>query len=137
MRATQKRRLFSGKHRGGGNRLFTSLALLAALGAPANASVLLQGYKALPSTLTQPDWNAFQTAAQSLLNEVPAAPGQSQSWQGPSGASGKLTIKSVYEKHDMPCREVSTLFSAKTGTGGHHYLLNLCRNPAGDWKLAD
>ena len=131
-------RVFSGKHSIRGRRLFTSLALLAALGAPANASVFLHSYlKSFPTGLTQPDWNAFQTAAQTLLSHIPAAPGQNQTWQGPSGASGKLTIKRVYETNDMPCREVDALFNAKAGTGGHTYLLNLCRDPAGDWKLAN
>ncbi len=135
-------RTISTKHGGTGRKLLSTLALLtglAAMAVPANAAVFLRGYlSGVPSSaMTSADWDAFQGAAQSLLSQIPSAPGQSQDWQGPSGAHGTLTIKRVFEKHDLPCREVNALFDAKEGSGGHNYLLTVCRNQAGDWKLVN
>lgn len=116
------------------------LALLAGLAgftAPAKAAVFLRGYMSgLPaSSMTSGDWDAFQAAAQTLLSQIPATPGQSQDWTGPSGAKGSLTIKSIFLKKDMPCRKVQAHFAAKTGTGGHDYTLDVCRIDSGDWKI--
>ncbi len=142
MRAGQTKRIFSTKHGRTGRKLLSAVALLSGLATmsiPANAAVFLRGYlTGVPSSsLTKADWDAFQNAAQNLLGQIPATPGQSQDWQGPSGAHGTLTIKRVFEKHDMPCREVNALFDAKKGPGGRNYMLTICRNNAGDWKLVN
>ncbi|MDD2706022.1 MAG: hypothetical protein PHU07_11930 [Acidocella sp.] len=126
-------------------RGFKLLYLLTLLGGlivwttPANAAVFLRGYlSGIPeSWLTADDWSALQASAQTLLSQVPAASGQSQDWQGPSGVHGKLTIQRVFAKADMPCRVVDTYFVNKTGNQSRNYVITVCRIPAGDWKLAD
>ncbi len=134
-------RRFSLKHGGTGRKMLSTLALLAGLAAlsaqAANAAVFLRGYMSgVPSSaMTSGDWDAFQSAAQSLLNQMPSTIGQSQDWQGPSGAHGKLTIDKIYERKDLPCRTVSALFNGKSGNGGRSYTLNVCRDAQGDWKL--
>lgn len=137
------------RHSGTSRKLFSTLALLAGLAAlgaapAANAAALLRGYMAgVPSSsLSKGDWDAFQGAAQMLLSQIPSTPGQSQNWTGPSGASGTLTIKDIFERHDMPCRKVNALFNSKTGSsktssGGSNYLLTVCRDSNGNWKIVN
>lgn len=119
--------------------LFCALALLAALSAPADASGILLGYMSgIPrSTLTNEDWSAFRSSAQKLLDEAPAKPGESRNWQGPSGASGTLAIQRVFEKSGMPCRDVNASFNARNASdSGRSYVLTVCRDTAGNWKIA-
>ncbi|MGE4482652.1 hypothetical protein [Acidocella sp.] len=139
MREARTRRIFSTKQRLHGRALACGVALLAALSAPASAAVLLRGYlSGVPSSsLTKQDWTAFQDAAGTLLNKTPSTVGDTQDWEGPSGAHGTLTIKKIFEQHDMPCRDVSTQFMAKNATNGLGYMLTVCRNSQGDWKLVN
>ena len=136
-------RIFSSKHGGTSRKLFSTLAVMAGLAfvsAPvANAAVYLRGYMTgVPSSsLSKADWAAFQSAAQTLLGQMPATVGDSQDWQGPSGAHGTLTIKSIFEMHDMPCRKVTAMFNAKSGPGNKTYHLTVCRNTGGDWKIVN
>jgi surface antigen len=125
-----------------GFKLLFLLALLGGLAAwntSANAAVFLRGYlSGVPkSWLTADDWRVLQDSAQILLNQVPAVPGQSQDWQGPSGVHGTLIIKRVFAKSDMPCRVVDTHFVNKAGNHSRNYEITVCRIQSGDWKLAD
>lgn len=131
MRETSTMRKFS--------LLFPAMALaagLAGISAPAHAAGALVGnFNGFAATLTPKDWAAFKTAALKLLDEAPATPGETQKWQGPSGASGTLALQHVYEKSNMPCRDVSAYFNAKNATGGQSYNLSVCKDTAGDWKI--
>lgn len=142
MRKARTIREFSANHGRTGLKLLSAMALLTGLASvsmPANAASFLRGYMSgLPSSsLSKADWDAFQSAAQTLLGQTPSTVGQSQDWQGPTGAHGTLTIKRIFEKHDMPCRDVNALVNAKKGPGGRNYLLTVCRDKAGDWKLVN
>jgi surface antigen len=140
MREGNMMRRFSTQHGGTSRKLLCTLAVLACLGgmaAPAHAFVSLRGYMSgIPTgVMTSGDWSAFQAAAQKLLGEMPSTLGQQQDWKGPSGASGTLTIERIYEKDDMPCRTLGSVFNTKTNPGTYQYKLNMCRDPKGEWKI--
>lgn len=118
-----------------------TLALLAGLGGlvpvSAHASTPLRGFMfGLPSsTMSKADWAAFHSAAGRLLNKMPSAVGQSEDWQGPSGAHGTLTIEKIFEQHNMPCRDVHAHFNSKKESRALNYNLDVCRDAQGEWRL--
>ena len=120
---------------------FAALALVAGLGsiAPtmAHAATPLRSFMfGLPSTtMSKADWAAFHVAAGKLLAQMPSTIGQSENWQGPNGTQGTITIEKIYEKHDMPCRDLQALFNGKHTGRTLHYSLAVCRDAQGEWRL--
>ena len=122
-------------------RTLSILALTATLGGlgplAAHASTPLRGYLfGIPSsTMSKADWAAFNTAASALLDQMPSTIGQSQDWQGPSGAHGTLTIERIFEHKDMPCRDVHAQFNGKHANRALNYKIAVCRDAQGEWRL--
>lgn len=122
-------------------RTLGALAFIAGLGGvvlpAAHASTPLRGFMfGIPSsTMSKADWAAFHAAAGKLLGQMPSTIGQSESWQGPTGANGTLTIKRIYEQHDMPCRDVSARFHNKRESRVLNYNLAVCRDDQGEWRI--
>lgn len=122
-------------------RTLGALVFVAGLGGvalpTAHASTPLRGYMfGIPSsTMSKADWAAFHAAAGKLLGQMPSTIGQSESWEGPSGAYGTLTTKRIYERHDMPCRDVSAQFHNKRGSRTLNYKLAVCRDEQGEWRI--
>lgn len=118
-----------------------AVALIAALGSlpptMANAATPLRGFMfGIPSsTMSKADWAAFYDAAGKLLAPMPSTLGQSETWQGPSGAHGTLKIMKIYEQHNMPCRDVLAQFHNKRESRTLHYKLAVCRDAQGEWRL--
>lgn len=86
--------------------------------------------------LSRQDAHAFLAGAQHLLERNPARVGQTQAWSGPDGVRGTMTIRGLYEKSGMPCRDVHSTFVGKDAGQQRQYDFKVCRTPAGDWKLA-
>ena len=105
--------------------------------AMAHASTPLRGFMfGLPSsTMSKADWSAFYDAAGQLLGQMPSTVGQTQTWQGPSGANGTLTIEKIYEQKDMPCRDVRAQFHDKRESRTLNYHIAVCRDAQGEWRL--
>lgn len=103
----------------------------------AHASTPLRGFLfGIPSsTMTKGDWAAFNTAAVKLLDQMPSTVGQSQDWQGPSGAHGLVTIERIFANHDMPCRDVQAQFNGKHQARTLKYKIAVCRDAQGEWRL--
>lgn len=122
-------------------RTFTALVLVAGLGSlgsfVAHASTPLRGFMfGIPSsTMSKADWAAFHAAAAKLLSQMPSTIGQNETWQGPSGASGTLTIEKIYEQHDLPCRDVHAEFNKKHESRKLNYSIAVCRDAQGEWRL--
>lgn len=120
---------------------FGALALIAGLGglgsSMAHASTPLRGFMSgVPrNTMSKADWAGFDEAASRLLSTMPSTIGQSESWQGPTGAHGTLTIEKIYERHDMPCRDVRAQFNNKKDSRTLDYNLAVCRDAQGAWRL--
>lgn len=119
----------------------TALALATGLSAAvpfmAEASTPLRGFMfGIPSsTMSKADWAAFHAAASKLLAPMPSTLGQSEAWQGPSGANGTLTIEKIYEQHNMPCRDIHAQFNKKRETRTLNYSIAVCRDAQGEWRL--
>lgn len=122
-------------------RTLGTWALLASLGGlvpvAAHASTPLRGFMfGVPrSTMSKADWAAFHAAASRLLGQMPSTLGQSEDWQGPSGAHGTLTIEKIFEQHNMPCRNVHAQFKSKKESRTLNYNLDVCRDAQGEWRL--
>lgn len=119
----------------------TAIALTASVSisipAAAYAATPLRGFMfGIPSsTMNKADWSAFHDAASKLLSKMPSTIGQSEDWQGPSGANGTLTIEKIYEQHDMPCRDVHAQFNNKRESRKLNYSIAVCRDAQGEWRL--
>lgn len=87
------------------------------------------------STMSKADWAAFHEAASKLLAPMPSTIGNTEQWQGPSGASGTLTIEKIYEQHDMPCRDIHAQFNTKRNSRTLNYNIGVCRDAQGEWRL--
>lgn len=121
--------------------LLCAAALAATLGsmAPqaAHASTPLRGFLfGIPSsTMSKADWNAFHDATATLLAQMPSVVGHEQSWQGPTGAHGNVTIQRIFTKHNMPCRDIHAQFMTKKANRTLNYTVAVCRDDKGEWKL--
>lgn len=120
---------------------FGTMALVAGLVSVspvvAHASSPLRGYMfgAPRSTMNKADWSAFHEAAGRLLSQMPSSIGQSETWQGPTGAHGTLTIEKIYERQNMPCRDVQARFNNKRDNRSMTYNLAVCRDAQGEWRV--
>ena len=120
---------------------FGAVALIASLGglgsSMAHASTPFRGLMSgIPrNTMSKADWANFDAAASKLLAQMPSTIGQSENWQGPTGANGTLTIERIYERHDMPCRGVRAQFNNKRESRALNYHLAVCRDAQGTWRL--
>lgn len=85
--------------------------------------------------MSKADWAAFHDAASQLLTQMPSTLGQSKEWVGPSGAHGTLTIEKIYEKQDMPCRDLHAQFDRKHNSRALNYSIAVCRDAQGTWRL--
>lgn len=121
--------------------LFCAAALAASFGsmAPqaAHASTPLRGFLfGIPSsTMSKADWSAFHNSAATLLAQMPAVVGHEQSWQGPTGAHGTVTIQRIFTKKDLPCRDIHAQFITKKTDRTLNYTVAVCRDDKGEWKL--
>lgn len=119
----------------------TALALATGLAASApaiaNAATPLRGFMfGVPShTMSKADWAAFHGAASQLLGQMPSTIGQTQSWQGPSGANGTITIEKIYAQKNMPCRDLHAQFHNKRESRTLNYSIAVCRDAQGEWRL--
>ena len=87
-------------------------------------------------TLNKDDYQIAGAAVTKLLNEKPAAAGQSEDWNNPAtGNHGTFTIQSIFTAKDMPCRKVKgDVIYSKPNSNPRSLTLNACQLPSGQWK---
>ena len=124
--------------RGNGAAFLIALAIgVVVAGSSAQAQLLNPFARYKGPALTREDLNAGSAAALKLLDSDPANVGQAESWTGPkSGDTGTFTIRRVFERSGMPCREMTSAVTYKRPQRTREFTLTACRTAKGQWKLA-
>ena len=79
----------------------------------------------------------IMNSAASRLTQKHVAVGQTETWQNPkSGRSGSVSLLQTFKKNGMPCQKRRYYVDQTVNSQASAYVLNLCRVPTGEWKLA-
>jgi surface antigen len=88
-------------------------------------------------TLTKDDLSAGSAAFRTLLEKDPASIGEAETWIDPkTGNQGKFTLRRIFERSGMPCRDVASEVIYKQTKTKREFTLTACRVAGGDWKLS-
>ena len=88
-------------------------------------------------TLTKEDLSVGSAAFRMLLEKDPASIGEVETWIDPkTGNQGKFTLRRIFERTGMPCRDVASEVIYKQTQTKRAFTLTACRVAGGDWKLS-
>lgn len=88
-----------------------------------------------PIYLNDEDLQQLGLAARQLTKPT-AAVGQTENWANPkTGNSGTIELLGTFEKSGLPCQKRRYVLRSKD-YGQNTYLVNMCRLPSGEWKIA-
>ncbi len=79
----------------------------------------------------------LMNGAASKLGQENSAIGQTETWQNPkSGRSGSISLMETFQKYGLPCQKRRYVVDKTVKSQGSTYVMDLCRLPTGEWKLA-
>ncbi len=79
----------------------------------------------------------IMSGAASKLTRKNATVGQIETWQNPkSSRSGSVSLLQTFKKDGMPCQKRRYVVDRTVNSQATAYVMNLCRLPTGEWKLA-
>jgi surface antigen len=79
----------------------------------------------------------IMNGAASKLAQGSSSVGQTETWENPkSGRSGSVSLMQTFEKNGMLCQKRRYVIDQTFNSQGRAYVMNLCRLPTGEWKLA-
>ena len=116
-------------------RLLPLMLLAMSLSQPALAQINpFRGSNATP--LNRDDISALTAATHQLLDQTQLAPGASETWSSPSGASGDVTAGNEVRRKGLSCRVMNYLIRMGGGSVPERTrTLTWCKTKNG-WKIA-
>jgi surface antigen len=79
----------------------------------------------------------IMNSAASRLTQKNVSVGQTETWQNPkSGRSGSVSLLETFKKNGMLCQKRRYFVDPTVNSQASVYVMNLCRLPTGEWKLA-
>ena len=114
-------------------RLLPLLLIAMSLSQPVFAQINpFRGRATVP--LNKDDISALTAATHQLLDQTQLAPGASETWSSPSGASGDVTAGSAVHRKGLSCRVMDYRIRAGSSGAERTRTLTWCKTKDG-WKI--